>query len=385
MLEAFKTLISGILEVAKSYKGDWNENDSSSPNYIKNRTHYATEGEIILLDEKKAYSDYWFDIGESIEVGNEYKVIVDNVEYNCTVFEFDGFLAAGAKYDYEIGDVDYSEYPFYFFSEGDNWICLYFNDVATFDTESSGTPHSVRISRIDEIVKTLDVKYLPEDLDEIVKEKFPGGLGYYIPEGTVLVDRDIVGNYDEFSDCQFITPGYSYHVIFGNFNDWIQAYKHEDGFNALGDMEEYGFMLGSSNGHIWGAFKNPGYLFVEAGDDIPVMIDSNFIPDASDKSEKLIIQFTGGTSSLTTNGASFYFKEFKSYDEVKTAAEKGNIVLVFSDGDVITPTSVSIESAGLFIELITYINGALYCSILYYGEDSSYMHVNNIFRFVKTS
>ena len=384
MLEAFKTLISGILETVKSYKSDWNENNSSSPNYIKNRTHYATEGETILLDEKEVYSDYWFDIGESIEVGNEYKVIVDNVEYNCTVFEFDGFLTAGAKYDYEIGDVDYSEYPFYFFSEGDNWICLYFNDVATFDTESSGTPHSVRISRIGEIIKTLDVKYLPEDLDEIVKEKFPGGLGYYIPEGTVLVDRDIVGNYDEFSDCQFITPGYYYHVIFGNFNDWIQAYKHEDGFNALGDMEEYGFMLGSSDGYIWGAFKNPGYLFVEAGDDIPVMIDSNFIPDASDKSEKLIIQFTNETSSLTTNGAPFYFKEFKSYDEVKTAAEKGNIVLVFSDG-VITPTSVYIESAGLSIELITYINGDLYCSILYYGEDRTYMHVNSISRFMKTS
>lgn len=57
MLDVFKTLTSGILEKAKTFKGDWNENNSSSPNYIKNRPFYSEIGDngaekVHKLDEK---------------------------------------------------------------------------------------------------------------------------------------------------------------------------------------------------------------------------------------------------------------------------------------------------------------------------------------------
>lgn len=43
---------NAVIEKAKTFKGDWNENDPSSPNYVKNRTHWVDGDKVHKLDEK---------------------------------------------------------------------------------------------------------------------------------------------------------------------------------------------------------------------------------------------------------------------------------------------------------------------------------------------
>ena len=392
MQNAFKTLISGILETVKSYKGDWNESDASSPNHIKNRTHYTHEGEIVLFDFDDVYEGYYYDVSEPFDLEKEYIIIVDGEKYNCAVCydEYDELYYIGAPYDYDNDIFDFSEYPFYLYLDAYGFH-PYFNDVATFDTEYYGTPHTVRISRIGEIVETIDKKFLPENLGEVVADALPGGVGYIVPEGTKLVDTVPGDGWNELSKKSFLVPDWYYYVNYeGYYKGYVQAYI-EDGAIVLGDLDQYGFMLLDFGEGVFGQFYEGGLHFsVRTDDDLPLKIDSQFLPAVSDKSEKLLIQFNQGPASLTSNGAMLFFKEFKTYDEIKTAAEKGNIALVFSDGYIINPTSVSFggdEGEDLFINLIIYINNALYYVSLwhYNSNERNYMSVNNIHRFTQTA
>lgn len=110
MINAFKTLTNGIFEYAKSLKGDWNENDSSSPYYIKNRPFYVDNEEIIfsvkdaefvsIASDASTYAaastieSYIHELSSTIilEVGKEYTVVWDGVEYTCECEDVNEFL-----------------------------------------------------------------------------------------------------------------------------------------------------------------------------------------------------------------------------------------------------------------------------------------------------
>lgn len=101
MINAFKTLTNGIFEYAKILKGDWNENDSSSPYYIKNRPFYVDNEETIfsvkdaefvsIASDASTYTaaptiePYIHELTSTInlEVDKEYTVVWDGVEYIC--------------------------------------------------------------------------------------------------------------------------------------------------------------------------------------------------------------------------------------------------------------------------------------------------------------
>lgn len=95
MLNVLKTLTNGILEKVKTFKSDWNENDPSSPNYVKNRTHWVESEEktIYVLNNYSfgAYDDdggiWWaylsYDCKSNPEIGEIYTVIFDGVKYQC--------------------------------------------------------------------------------------------------------------------------------------------------------------------------------------------------------------------------------------------------------------------------------------------------------------
>lgn len=278
MLEAFKTLISGILEVAKSYKGDWNENDSSSPNYIKNRTHYATEDETVLFEDYSVSIDaeplfLSFPGDNGLIIGENYKVIWDEIEYNCQAFEVNGMSAIGNSIP--MGGNDTGE-PFfvatgityYDTAESDN-MCIIFGEQGE---------HVFSIYKKGEVVHKLDKKYLPEDIDEVIKDKFHGGVGYMIPAGTELVNIEVNGGSNTWlSDISFLSSGMYYYVSFNDFNGYLEAYIDENGDISLGNREEYGFILYQYGGIVVGRFDVSGTLIVKTDEELPIPIDSRFI------------------------------------------------------------------------------------------------------------
>lgn len=83
--EAAKTLIKGLVQKMKSFRGNWEQNDPTADDYIKNRPFYAE------VKESKVYAiprqGYTFDVGEYAAAyqGNIYQDITDDKIYTIEI------------------------------------------------------------------------------------------------------------------------------------------------------------------------------------------------------------------------------------------------------------------------------------------------------------
>lgn len=136
-------------------QSDWNQNDDTKPDYVKNRPFYTgAPVETVLVEESTAT----FRNGEAqlattfvAIVGEAYKVYWDGAAYECTCVDFNGNLAIGNLSIPGAGS-DTGE-PFFMIVANGIAITIY-----TLDTSAS---HTFSISRlVPEIVK-IDRQYLP--------------------------------------------------------------------------------------------------------------------------------------------------------------------------------------------------------------------------------
>lgn len=153
-MSGFNTLID------KKIRGsiaDWNQNDSSADDYVKNRPFYEElvqpapvfDAEIELVDKERLYLESSFVLEEL----KEYKVIFDDVEYivNC-------------YYD----DTDSS--PVLDLADGDDWHLRIFSRYGECFIDAYGISGIHTIKIIDPEaqpyvrVKQLDKKYLPDGI-----------------------------------------------------------------------------------------------------------------------------------------------------------------------------------------------------------------------------
>ena len=98
---------------------DWNQNDSTAPDYVKNRTHY----------EESAYVDYVLNMHDTVivgfsmpEVGETITVKINGVESVETVKEAESSMA-GISYKY-IGNIDADS----LFTGGTGWCVTEINE-----------------------------------------------------------------------------------------------------------------------------------------------------------------------------------------------------------------------------------------------------------------
>ncbi len=165
MLDIYKTLISGILEKAKTFKGDWNENDSSSPNYIKNKTHWIEKSEKTLIDTTIPVEDFdeygeifYAPIQKRIILvpGETYYVTFNNEEYECVAWANseinDGvFIGNGSIYGREgMGGNE----PF---------TCDSYPDGSIYLNIRERKECKIKIAEKTKIVHKLDKEFLPDD------------------------------------------------------------------------------------------------------------------------------------------------------------------------------------------------------------------------------
>ena len=169
-----KTILSGVKEwtenltddakdKANGTHKDWNENDPTKPDYIKNRPFYTGNPvETVLVEESTVSftdSNHGFYVAQ-IQLnfvptaGETYKVSWDGTAYECTCVEFHGETIIGNLSIAGAGS-DTGE-PFVVGVMGDGEAMIY-----TLDTSAS---HTFSISgSIAEVVK-IDEKYLPDAL-----------------------------------------------------------------------------------------------------------------------------------------------------------------------------------------------------------------------------
>lgn len=151
-----KTIVGAINEINEKSAGggteqvqaDWNQNDTTAPDYVKNRPFYEEYlVEAVLFDGVvESETDVFIDF----VVGQTYTVTLNGVEYNAACYELDGFAVIGSESLWWGDDYNETELPFVM---GDNWF------YTIFDGENN------QLKVVGDCVKIhkIDSKYLPEE------------------------------------------------------------------------------------------------------------------------------------------------------------------------------------------------------------------------------
>lgn len=142
---------------------DWNQNDETAADYIKNRPFYTTDPvETELVNRSFAFAEspnlgFYMSPNMGIELiaGETYKVTLDGVEYEetvCQAFQ-EGAFYIGAP-EFLNGATPPSDMPF---------ICTYNskNGVSTFGT-TTGFIHKIIIKSIKSQIIPIPEQYIPE-------------------------------------------------------------------------------------------------------------------------------------------------------------------------------------------------------------------------------
>ena len=137
---------------------DWNQNDETQPDYVKNRPFYTGNPvETVLVEEitvEFAEGSGGFQSTFEATAGETYKVSWDGTVYECTCVNFTDFLAIGNLSIIEAGS-----------DTGEPFLVYVFNgqgiEIHTADTSAS---HTFSISGFAQEVVKIDEKYLPDNI-----------------------------------------------------------------------------------------------------------------------------------------------------------------------------------------------------------------------------
>ena len=141
---------------------DWNQNDDTQPDYVKNRPFYTGDtAETVFVEESTvSFTDSGYggvyagqlELTASAAIGDTYKVSWDGTTYECAGVDSDGDLAIGNLSITGAGS-DTGE-PFIMIVNNGRGI-----GIGTKDTSAS---HTISINRIVTSVVKIDEKYLPD-------------------------------------------------------------------------------------------------------------------------------------------------------------------------------------------------------------------------------
>ena len=164
------------LALAKSYtnqhgggggqvQADWNQNDETAKDYVKNRPFYTGDSvETVLVEESTVsfadvgYGFYMAEFPSTFEatVGETYKVYWDGATYECTCVNFNDTWAIGNLSIVGAGSGSDTGEPFAMNVKNGQGI-----SIGTADTSAS---HTFSISGFAQEVVKIDEKYLPDTI-----------------------------------------------------------------------------------------------------------------------------------------------------------------------------------------------------------------------------
>lgn len=157
--EQFKTYYRALIQKLKGFRGNWNQNDPTANDYIKNRTHYSEIKEIFFVEEQtisgfSVMQDPIYVVQNPFSftpvIGNTYTVMWDGESYDCTAYE------------YESGAIGLGNENYFYMESGGDIPFLILNGGAFVVTESTADSHTISIFNRNEIVHKIDEKYLPK-------------------------------------------------------------------------------------------------------------------------------------------------------------------------------------------------------------------------------
>lgn len=225
-------------------RADWNQNDPMALDYVKNRTHYSEESDVIVLStmemdfirfsENVMYEGDNGYLATPFVSDKHYTVTIDGISYDC--------LGRENKYgNVYLGNYDHqsnfnSAIPFRIYSHVDadgSWCTRY--------ALEKGKMHTIAITTKDEIVYTIDPKYI-KDM-------------YYTGEEEELVlciDKKIhfssnLTQTGDVCDMPYFVVGRTYKVILNNIHYVCVAFAGYNGYAWIGNPS-YAGNGGEDNG-----------------------------------------------------------------------------------------------------------------------------------------
>ena len=140
---------------------DWNQNDETASDYVKNRPFYTGDPvETVLLEETTAefankgrFYAALIPANFSLEVGTTYKVSWDGTVYSCVGYYFNEIASIGNQY--VLTSTSDTGEPFFCVVDHDN-------GTLTIGTKDTSASHTISISVIVAPITKIDEKYIPE-------------------------------------------------------------------------------------------------------------------------------------------------------------------------------------------------------------------------------
>ena len=192
----------------KQVQPDWNQNDDTAADYIKNRTHYSKIARGKIVEEQSVTINYpatddryvYLYAKQNIVEGNTYTVILNGVSYECVAWkepESAALVLGNGSFIYNEG-----------LGEDVPFACLIFeNELGYFYAHlyAADGDYTISVEGYIEEVHTLDEKYLPKSVP-LQKDMYMRGLRMVFDlNNSHIMIADVVG-YDEItSDISLTT------------------------------------------------------------------------------------------------------------------------------------------------------------------------------------
>lgn len=219
------------VDMAEQVQPDWNQNDSTQPDYVKNRTHY----------EESTYMDYVLNtsateiVGLSMpEVGETITVKINGVESAETVKEAEsGILGFSYKY---IGNIDFDSLQ----TGGTGWL------VAEVKGHVSGFANPDTTITVETIVlHKINDKFI--NFDGLVRT-----FDYYFEGFEFTTYKTLYNNDGDSCDLYIINNS---NIIFPKTGSQLFGFMSETGFSEVGSTRPNacfvtGFIIDKAHGSI---------------------------------------------------------------------------------------------------------------------------------------
>lgn len=152
--EVIKTFYNALLQRLKKHRGNWEQNDPTADDYIKNRPFYTDETNKETVVKTKTFtatSSYWWGSPFAFipVVGETYKVTFDDKEYICQCkVQWDAKCIGNVAIDWDGPDTG-EPFFYYWYNSSEYGLCVRYQGQ-----------HTIAIETIK--VEKLDKRYLPD-------------------------------------------------------------------------------------------------------------------------------------------------------------------------------------------------------------------------------
>lgn len=174
--DSLKTFYNILVQKLKNHRGNWNQNDPTADDYIKNRPFYTSyeqttivKEQTVEIEEDNGYIELKHNARNKFIVGKTYTVVFNGVQYECVAWTNGSEACCIGNGDLYGGE-----------GKGDNepFCCDSYDDLNIYLNVLEKGTYTISISTVQEVVKKLDKKFIDMPDDIVTSEELNNVVTY---------------------------------------------------------------------------------------------------------------------------------------------------------------------------------------------------------------